>query len=199
MAFAPPSAWLLRWSNLAELEAAGVSTSKLYPLPLRWTVRSRCSAVHRVAILEPYCPAANLPSASSLLRRLFGAFEPVLSNAISREAPPPRFTRVSQQHRTAMDYSYFGGPQQPYNHFIGMQHAFANSGLDADTTQSIVSRARRPEAPATALLIRSTRNLSMPSCIQPRTMPLASTTVCRRRSRARRTTQQQTHPCLSAA
>ena len=42
--------------------------------------------------------------------------------------------------KTTMDYSYFGGPQQPYNQFLGMQHSFAHGALDTDTTQSIVSR-----------------------------------------------------------
>ncbi|KAF7677358.1 bzip transcription factor protein [Alternaria burnsii] len=36
-----------------------------------------------------------------------------------------------------MDYSYFGGPQQPYNQFLGMPHSFAHGRLDTDTTQSI--------------------------------------------------------------
>ena len=39
-----------------------------------------------------------------------------------------------------MDYTYFGAPQQPYNQFPGMsQPSFAHTGLDADTTRSIVS------------------------------------------------------------
>ena len=57
---------------------------------------------------------------------------------------------------TIMDYSYFGGPQQPYNQFLGMPHSFAHGGLDTDTTQSIVSRddGRRAcrKTPQTALV-----------------------------------------------
>ncbi|KAL1797023.1 hypothetical protein ACET3X_005563 [Alternaria dauci] len=37
-----------------------------------------------------------------------------------------------------MDYSFFGGPQQAYDQFLGMQQPFTHTGLDADTTtQSI--------------------------------------------------------------
>ena len=39
-----------------------------------------------------------------------------------------------------MDYSYFGASQQPYDHFLDMNsHSFAQTGVEPDTTRSIVS------------------------------------------------------------
>jgi AP-1-like factor len=38
-----------------------------------------------------------------------------------------------------MDFSYFGAPQQPYNHFMNINSHFPHTGVDLDTIRSVVS------------------------------------------------------------
>jgi hypothetical protein len=39
-----------------------------------------------------------------------------------------------------MDFSYYGAPQQPYHHYVGVPpNPFPHSGIDPETAASVVS------------------------------------------------------------